>query len=1071
MAQSTPDLIALFLQALERPPGPQRAAYLDDACRGDAQLRTQVDELIDAHVRASRFLGWAAGVTPGDPGTTLTGEETATQDASTSRPSPAGTANPETRLEFATGPAPRGATAPRPFTEGPGTRIGPYTLLQKIGEGGMGAVYRAEQAQPIRRQVALKVIKPGMDTDLVVARFEAERQALALMDHPNIAKVFDAGATESGRPYFVMELVDGIPITQYCDQARLAMNERLVLFMTVCQAIQHAHQKGIIHRDIKPSNVLVTRIDGQPVPKVIDFGVAKAIDQRLTERTLCTQFGTLVGTLEYMSPEQAELSGANIDTRSDIYALGVLLYELLTGTTPLGQERVRESAFAEVLRRIREEEPPRPSTRLSDSRAALASIAACRDVEPARLARLVQGDLDWIVMKALEKERSRRYATAFELAQDIQRHLAGDPVEAGPPSAAYRLGKFARKHRAAVVTAAAFVALLAVGLVVSTVLMLRARSAEWLANRRLDDLVRANAATTQALAETRQAQTEARAEADKAQAVNAFLTEDLLTQAEPAHTAAENHVSLLEILDRAAGKVGDRFAGQPEVEDALRRTIAGTYHGLAAWEKAERQWRTVLAAARGRLGGESREALTAQGQLVHILRHRGQLDAELLEMAKSATEGLARVLGPDHPDALDSRGNLALAYLDAGRTAEAIALHEANLKLRTAKHGPDHPFTLTSRGNLAMAYLLAGRTAEAIALDEETLKLRTAKLGPDHPETLTSGSNLAQAYLASGRTAEAIALHEEILKLRTSKLGPDHPETLVSRNNLANAYLGAGRTAVATALHEGTLKLMTATLGPDHPHTLKSRTGVAVAYLRAGRIAEAIALHEETLKVWTAKLGPDHPETLTSGNFLAQAYLAGGRTAEAIAIWKAMLPAARQTFGPAHSNTLLFTNRLAAAQESLGHWADAFLLRRESIVLRRKTSPPDSPMLAGDLAGLGSNLLEQHQGTEAEPVFRESLKIYEAKQPGDWTTFDTRSLLGASLMGQQNYAQAEPLIVGGYEGLKARAARIPAPARPRLAQAAWRVVALYQAWGQPDKAAQWRAKLGLADLPADVFSP
>jgi serine/threonine protein kinase/Flp pilus assembly protein TadD len=392
----------LFLAALDRPVGTERDRYLDAVCAGDPGLRAEVESLLAAASRAGEFLeAPAMEVTADLP---LVGERT-------------------------------------------GASVGPYKLLQPLGEGGMGTVWMAEQSEPVRRKVAVKLIKAGMDSKQVLGRFEAERQALALMDHPNIAKVFDAGTTEAGRPFFVMELVKGVPITKFCDERRLTPRERLGLFVPVCQAVQHAHQKGVIHRDIKPSNVLVALYDGRPVPKVIDFGVAKAIGQDLTGRTLFTEIGQVIGTFEYMSPEQAELNQLDVDTRSDVYALGVLLYELLTGSTPLERRRLKAAAVAEVLRLIREEDPPRPSTRLSESKDALPSISAQRQTEPSRLARLVRGDLDWITMKALEKDRSRRYETATGLAHDIERYLADEPILARPPSAAYRVRKFVRRNR------------------------------------------------------------------------------------------------------------------------------------------------------------------------------------------------------------------------------------------------------------------------------------------------------------------------------------------------------------------------------------------------------------------------------------------------------------------------------------------------------------------------------------------------------------------------------------------------------------------------------------------------
>jgi serine/threonine protein kinase len=505
----------IFNVALDKHDSQERSAYLDQACGGDTALRNRIEQLISAYGEGAFLEAPAAGVT---------------------------------------------ATLHQESGEQLGTLIGPYKLLQQIGEGGMGVVYMAEQTEPVKRRVALKIIKPGMDSRQVIGRFEAERQALALMDHPNIAKVLDAGTTASGRPFFVMELIKGIPITKYCDERHLSLRERLELLIPVCQAIQHAHQKGIIHRDIKPTNVLIAQFDGRPVPKVIDFGVAKATAQTLTERTMFTELGQIVGTVEYMSPEQAELNQLDIDTRSDIYSLGVLLYELLTGSTPFNKQTLRDAAFHEMLRIIREDEPLKPSTRLSTIDT-LPFVAANRSVEPARLSNTVKGELDWIVMKALDKDRARRYATADSFAGDLKRYLNDEPVHAHPPSAAYRFRKFAHRYRAALTTTALLITLLITGAAVSTWQAIRATRAEARARhneaRALMEQQKAKAAAVAETEQRKRAEEQTRLALGQRQLlennhrVNTMVTDQILTVLNDIPVpAAKRQALLVTVLSR-----------------------------------------------------------------------------------------------------------------------------------------------------------------------------------------------------------------------------------------------------------------------------------------------------------------------------------------------------------------------------------------------------------------------------------------------------------------------------------------------------------------------------------------
>ena len=835
---------AVFMAAVGHESAAQRAAVLDRECATDAELRRRVLALLRSSDEPDRFLDQpVVGPAVRSLAEFIRPDGGAASDRSAVFAFDVTRAPPGDLTSGAAG----NLAASRPITEGPGQRIGPYTLLQKIGEGGMGVVYMAEQEQPVRRWVALKIIKPGMDSEKVIARFEAERQALALMDHQNIARVLDVGTTDTGRPYFVMELVQGLSITEYCNGNQLTTKERLELFIPVCQAIQHAHQNGIIHRDIKPSNVLVTLYDGMPVPKVIDFGVAKAIEQRLTERTTFTQFGSIVGTIEYMSPEQAETTNLGIDTRSDIYSLGVLLYELLTGTTPVDRQDLTGSAYSEILRRIREEEPPRPSARLKTLKDALPIISAERKSEPARLSKLMRGELDWIVMKALEKDRTRRYQSASGFGHDVKRYLDGDVVEACPPSAAYRLQKFARKHRAALLTVSSFGLLLFVGAVLSIWQAIRATKAETVAISQAERAIIAEERSRRERDRAIAAEVQAKAEGEKAErsaaeakAVLGFFQDQMLSAARPEgmEGGLGKDVTIRKAVDVAEPKIAAAFPNQPTTEASVRSVLGDTYYYLGEQDLAIRQHERAL------------ELRTAE-------------------------------LGADHPDTLESQNSLGLAYWITGRNDRAILMLERAFAARSAKLGPEHPDTLISQSSLANAYRNEGQFDRAIALFERSLAIQMAKLGPEHLNTLNSQNSLGTACWMAGNFDRAIAILERTLAKLTAKLGVDHVKTLVTQSALASAYRDAGQTDRSTALLERTLAAQTAKLGPDHPDSLTTQYNLANAYRDAGQFDRAFLMLEQTLAMRKAKLGPDDPNTLWTCSDLAAALQARGESARA----------------------------------------------------------------------------------------------------------------------------------------------------------------------------------------------
>ncbi|MFO0892488.1 MAG: tetratricopeptide repeat protein [Isosphaeraceae bacterium] len=847
----------------------------------------------------------------------------------------------------------------------------------------MGTVYRADQTAPVRRQVALKLIRTGMDSRAVQARFEAERQALALMDHPNIARVFDGGTTEAGQPFFVMELVEGEPITDHCDRRRLPVRDRLELFVSVCQAVQHAHQKGIIHRDLKPSNVLVAEVDGRPTPKVIDFGVAKAVEQRLTDLSFADT-GAIVGTPAYMSPEQADPSSMDIDTRTDVYALGVILYELLTGSPPIDAKQFQRGAILEMLRMVREVDPQRPSTRLSTAEA-LPNIAANRNIEPARLSRLVQGELDWVVMKALEKDRARRYDTANGFASDIQRYLGDEVVEARPPSRGYRLRKFARRNRGLLATAAMVAAALLLGTAVATWQAVRARRAEKAA---LDagNAALASAASEKAAKETAQArEAETRAVLD-------FVEGRVFAAARPEgqEGGLGYDVKLADAVRAALPFVESGFKDQPLVEARLRMTMGLSFRYLGEYETAMGQYERACALLEEHLGPGHPDTLRAKIGLLIGYERLGRIP-EAIKLGEETLAIARGELGPDHPDTLSSMNYLANCYMRSGRLAEALKLYEESLALQRAKLGPGHPDTLISMGNLANAYRGTGRQAEALKLYEETLALRRAKLGPGHPITLTNMFNLANAYNEIGRRAEALKLFEETLALQKAKLGPGHPDTLMSMGNLVRVYEQAGRKAEVVKLYEETLALQRSKLGPDHPETLDTMDVLARSYSDAGRRADAVKLYEETLTLRRAKLGPDHPDTLHGMITRARTLNEVGRPAEGKKLLEESLVAIRKSrIGP-NDGAIVFAGlgMLSDSLGKLGRQAEVIKLDEETLALARTKLGADHMYTQFSTARLLDNYLRRGRISEAINLGAETLTFRKAKFGPD----DSRTLL------------------------------------------------------------------------------
>src|SRR5580765_848928 len=855
--------VLIFTEAINLPDH-EHAAYLDRACAGDSKLRRDVEALLHTHDHVGDFL-----------------EESPQKPA-------------------------LGAKIRGPAPEKPGDCIGRYKLLEQIGEGGCGVVYMAEQQEPVRRRVALKIIKLGMDTKGVIARFGGERQALALMDHPNIAKVFDAGATESGRPYFVMQLIRGIKITEFCDQQLFSTKRLLRLFVQVCQAVQHAHQKGIIHRDIKPSDILVaTTPEGQPLPVVIDFGIAKATtDQPLTDKTAFTAFQMLIGTPAYMSPEQAELTSVEVDTRTDIYSLGVLLYELLTGSTPFEVRDLLKKGLDEIRRVIREQEPLRPSARLSRMPSAdLTGVARRRRSEPAVLIRGIRGDLDWIAMKALEKDRTRRYETANGLAVDVQRFLSDEAVSARPPSAIYKFQKLVLRNKLLFTGAAIIAALLIAGLIVVSASLAKERQAHH--------------QTDAALAKAEAAKGKAETESVKSRQVTQFL-EDMLQGVGPSMSRGRDTTMLLEILDQTAERVGKEMTNQPSVEAELRSLIGRLYLEIGNYDRAETMQRAALATNRKLFGSQSPQVAAALSDLGVAL----DKEAKFAEAESAHQEALGirrRVFGSENVASAASLNNLATVLRHQGKKDEAEALAREALQIVQKSSGEDSLQAADILHNLSVVLGDQGKRPESEATARQMLAMRRRLLGNESPLVASALGDLAWATQNSGKLDEAISLARQALATQQKLLGDQAPDVGASLNLLSQLLSREGKLDESYALLDAALARQRKFSGADNPDALATLRSLGLILQAEGRFAEAEKMHREALSSWRKRGQSDSPQAVSELRSLTELLIAQkkfGAAEQALEEWLAP----ELTAQPSLRDLLALRADLKAR---LGRWQEA----------------------------------------------------------------------------------------------------------------------------------------------------
>lgn len=1002
-----------------------------------------------------------------------------------------------------------------------GATVDKYVVGDRLGQGGFGVVYHAEQKLPIKREVALKIIKRGMDTDAVVARFSAERQALAMMEHPGVAKVFDSGSTSDGRPYFAMELVRGESITSYSDTHLLTVEDRLGLFVKVCDAVQHAHAKGVIHRDLKPGNIMVSGEPSDPVVKVIDFGVAKALHDKLTEETLHTHAGQIIGTPEFMSPEQATMIPGAVDTRSDVYSLGVVLYVLLTGSLPFERSRFSGATLAEIQGIIRESSPTKPSTKVSSIGDAAGTP---RRVDWSTLVRKLRRDLDWIVIKCLEKDPERRYDGVSELKHDIERYLRHEPVLASPPRTIYKLEKFYRRNRVGVTAAGVVLVALVGGLAGTTYGLMEADAQRSIAAERADAaesaLERAELAERDASDRAEQLELIAAFQADQLGAVSPDEMGGVLRASIDSGAGLADRESLASSLssvnftdvamealrvsffERTFEAIDDRFAGDPQIRSRLLHSLAMTARSLGLIEVAREPQLRALELSTASYGVEHAETLKAQmGQAIQ-LRYDGALDASLA-MHREVLERRASLFGVDHVSTYTAHNNLgvvlqAMGKYDearvqyeiaiAGRTEALGAEHDDTLgslanmgglervvgnndrsreilaglvDSRVSMHGSSHPKVYNSKAALGMTLRESGDYEGSVELLREVVAGRTELLGLEHPKTLSSINALGQTLQEMGRAQEAEELLFNAHYGRTRILGTDHPHTVDSLNNLANAIKDQGRFEEAEVLYLDAVDLSRRVLGEDHPATLTSINNLGSVYKELNRLEEAERYYLEAYEGRLRVFGRGHPNTVASVNNMGSILQTQGRLEEAKPYFIAAAEGFREIHGLEHPDTLTAMNNIGQLLKQLGDYEEAEPYYMEAIAAAREVFGPTHYRTAVIINNVGTFYRDLERWDEAEAMGREAVDLgIQGIGSEHWLIGVFKWHLARTLAGRREMAEAELLGLEAYETILAALGR----EHPRT-QVVWRFMPqLYDLWhtiepegGYDVKAAAWRA--------------